>query len=98
MASLRSGDPWLAGLTLATCAAVLTVIPLRRPFEARRILDGPAPRVRIFERWFERLSWFVRGGVGPMAARAVLAPDDGPVHLMLKIGRAECWVWGVQDG
>src|SRR3546814_614137 len=83
MASLRSGDPWLAGLTLATCAAVLTVIPLRRHFEARRILDGPAPRVRIFERWFERLSWIVGGGIGLMAARAVLATDDALVHLML---------------
>src|SRR3546814_11272884 len=53
MASLRSGDPWLAGLNLAPCAAVLTVIPPRRHFEAPPTLAGSAPRVRRFHRVFD---------------------------------------------
>lgn len=83
LAAWHSNDPWLAGLTLATCLAILAIIPLRGHFEARHILEQPAPRVRAFERLFELLSWAVSGGIGLMAARGVLATDDALVHLML---------------
>src|SRR3546814_18841616 len=46
MASFRSDDPWLSGLPLATCAALLPVIPLRPPFEPRPTPDAPPPPVR----------------------------------------------------
>ncbi len=83
LAAWRSGDLVLAALTAATCAAILAIIPMRRHYAKRRILEKDVETVRAFERRFEWLSWLVTAGIGLMGARAILASDDTLVHLMM---------------
>lgn len=93
LASWRSGDLVLAALTAATCMAILAIVPMRRHYANRRILEQGAEAVRAFELRFEWLSWGVTAGVGLMSARAILATGDTLVHLMMSlIALGAAWV------
>lgn len=93
LASWRSDDLVLAVLTAATCAAILAIVPMRRHYASRRILEQGAEAVREFERRFEWLSWMVTAGIGLMGARAILATGDTLVHFMIGfIALGASWV------
>lgn len=82
LVSWRTGDPWLAGLSVAACLTALAFLPLLFAFRRRAQLGAPMA-LRRWERRYAILACGSSIAIGAMTARGLVASDDAVVHFIL---------------